>query len=234
MNDARTLMLRRIQAGLAVNGALLEAQAAAFPPPHPQGPFSITDLDVVGQFQAELTALHAQVYLCDGADAAREQLLALVAAAQARQAITWAASELPLPDVLPALQAAGVTLVDQQVLGLADRALRYAELEAVPVCITGADAAIAESGTLLLVSGRGRGRLASLLPAMHIALLPVDRIVRTLPDALDLVRTRFGASVFQDRSNLTLITGPSRTADIELSLTLGVHGPRDIHVIVIR
>jgi L-lactate dehydrogenase complex protein LldG len=69
---------------------------------------------------------------------------------------------------------------------------------------------------------------------MHIALLPATRIVRTLPDAFALLQTQFGAGLFGERSNITLITGPSRTADIELSLTLGVHGPREVHAVVIR
>jgi L-lactate dehydrogenase complex protein LldG len=89
------------------------------------------------------------------------------------------------------------------------------------------------SGTMLVVSGAGRGRVASFLPSMPMALLPVERIKRMLPDAFALLQSDFGAGLFRDRSNVTLITGPSPTADIELSLTLGVHGPRAIHAIVI-
>lgn len=233
MPDSRTRILNRIQQSLNNNATLLQAQAESYPPPHPRGPFVPTELDVIEQFRQELTALHAFVHLCDGLGAAMEQIVELLDAVGARDVLTWADDQLPLPDLMPRLHDAGIVTTEGQVLGQ-DRAERYAALEPVPACITGADAAIAESGSMLLVTGPGRGRLASLLPPLHIALLPAERIVRTLPDALALLQQQFGASLFRDRSNLTIITGPSRTADIELSLTLGVHGPREVHAIVIR
>lgn len=226
-------MLARIRAGLDENRALLQAQAAAYLPPHPRGPFVASDLDVVGQFRAELSALHATVHVCDGATDALERVLTILEAAGARAVLSWANDQLPLPDLLPTLQASGIAIADQQVLHN-DRQAQYVALEPVQACITSVDAAIAESGTMLVASGAGRGRLASLLPPLHIALLPVDRIARTLPEAWDRMRRRFGNGLFRDRSNVVMITGPSRTADIELSLTLGVHGPRDVHAIVIR
>jgi L-lactate dehydrogenase complex protein LldG len=231
--DGRDRILARIRAGLAINGELLEAQGNAIPPSRDHGPFLPTDLDVVEQFRAELEALHAHVHVCDGPAAALEQVFDLIDVAGALEVIGWAERELPLPDLLPRLRDAGIAVVENQVLGR-DRTTQYATLEPVPVCITGVDAAIAESGTMLLLSGVGRGRLASLLPPMHIALLPADRIFRTLPEAFAALQTAWGDRWFRDRSNLTLITGPSRTADIEQTLTLGVHGPRDVHAIVIR
>ncbi len=233
MNDSRSQILARIRGSLAANGGLLEQQGLAYLPPHPHGPFVATDLEPVSQFEAELSALHGHVYLCDGPAAALEQILELLHAIGAREALAWSAENMPLPELLPRLSEQGIRVVEPGVLG-ADRRARYNDLEPIPVCISGADAAIAESGTLVVVSGGGRGRLASLMAPMHIALLSADRIVRTLPDAFDLLREQFGPGLFRDRSNVTLITGPSRTADIELSLTLGVHGPRDIHAIVIR
>lgn len=231
MSNSRARMLDRIRASLQITGAQLAAQAERFPPPHPRGPFVASELDLIAQFEAELTALHGQVHLCAGPEAARELVCALIERAQARQVLSWGL--LPLPDLLPTLAQRGVTLAEPQVLGTERRA-RYEALEPVAVGITGADAAVAESGTLLLVHGPQRGRLPSLLPPMHIALVPAERLVRTLPDAFAQLTAEFGAGLFRDRSNLTLITGPSRTADIELSLTLGVHGPRELHVIIIQ
>lgn len=233
MSDARTRILGRIRASLRTNGAALTAQAEQFPSPHPRGPFVSSELGLVEQFDAELRALHAHVHLCDGPGAALERVCELVEQVQAQHVLGWGLEQLPLPDLLPTLAAMGVTAANPQVLG-ADRPARYAGLEPVSVGITGVDVAVAESGTLVLVSGRERGRLSSLLPPLHIALLPAERLVRTLPDAFARLQAEFGAELFRDRSNLTLITGPSRTADIELSLTLGVHGPRDLHAIVIQ
>lgn len=233
MSDARARILSRIRDSLQRTGPALAAQAAEFPAPHPRGPFVPTELSLIDQFDAELSALHAHVHRCDGPGAALELVCELVEQAQARQVLGWGLEQLPLPDLLPTLAAMGIAAVEPQVLG-GDRAGRYAELEPVAVGITGVDVAVAESGTLGLVSGVGRGRLPSLLPALHIALLPADRLVRTLPDALARLQAEFGPALFADRSNLTFITGPSRTADIELSLTLGVHGPRDLHAIIIH
>jgi L-lactate dehydrogenase complex protein LldG len=92
---------------------------------------------------------------------------------------------------------------------------------------------IAESGTLVLRSRPGRGRLASLLAPTHIAVLRRAQLVRGLGAALAQLREQHGPDIFADSSNLTLITGPSRTGDIEQTLALGVHGPSEIHVILI-
>jgi L-lactate dehydrogenase complex protein LldG len=75
--------------------------------------------------------------------------------------------------------------------------------------------------------------LASLSAREHIAVLRGAQVVRGLGEALALLQARHGPDIFTDSSNLTLISGPSRTADIELTLTLGVHGPREIHVVLI-
>jgi L-lactate dehydrogenase complex protein LldG len=84
---------------------------------------------------------------------------------------------------------------------------------------------VAETGSVLLEAREDQARLLSLTAAMHVVLLPVDRIV---PDLLD-VRNRWDAS---DRLAFTLITGPSKTADIELQLVKGVHGPAQLHILL--
>lgn len=234
MNDSRSRILQGIRAGLQVNRRMLQAQADQYPAPHPHGPFVASDLDLLEQFQAELTALHGHVHLCDGPADALEQLGMLLEAVGAQQVLAWNPEDLVVPGVDNLLGSLGITRVEPQVVGMADRAMQLAVLESIAVGITGADAAIAETGSLLVFSGEGRGRLASLLPPIHIALLPVERIVRTLPDAFALLQDQFGGGAFRDRSNLAIISGPSRSADIELSLTLGVHGPKEVHVIVVR
>jgi L-lactate dehydrogenase complex protein LldG len=106
------------------------------------------------------------------------------------------------------------------------------ELLAVDLGVTCADYALADTGTLVLVSGGEQHRMISLVPPVHVCLLSADRIV---PDLAALI-TRVGGEMYSRGSApnaMTFITGPSRTADIELSLTLGVHGPRELHVLVI-
>ena len=95
------------------------------------------------------------------------------------------------------------------------------------VGITYAQAGIAETGTLVLDSSRERNRLVSLVPPVHIAILNASSIVQTLGEALATLRQAEEVSPI-----ITLVTGPSRTADIELTLAIGVHGPQELYVIV--
>ena len=95
------------------------------------------------------------------------------------------------------------------------------------VGISNAQAGIAETGTLGLDSARERPRLVSLVPPVHIAIINASSIVETLGDALTLLQKDKEIS-----PAITFITGPSRTADIELTMAIGVHGPRELYVIV--
>ena len=101
------------------------------------------------------------------------------------------------------------------------------ELFDFEVGITTAQAGIAETGTLVLDSSRERNRLVSIVPPVHIAILPASRICATLGEALAMLQNGKELS-----PAITFITGPSRTADIELTLTIGVHGPKELYVII--
>jgi L-lactate utilization protein LutC len=94
--------------------------------------------------------------------------------------------------------------------------------------ITSADYALADTGTLVLFSSEREARMISLLPPVHVAVLPKGRILTGLDELLSVAPfpAEHGAS-------MVLITGPSRTADIEQILIRGVHGPGEIHVVVV-
>jgi len=102
-----------------------------------------------------------------------------------------------------------------------------AHLFGYDVGISTAQAAIAETGTLMLDSEAERHRLVSLVPPVHIAIIKAADICLTLGEALAAARQ--GSEV---SPTITFITGPSRTADIELTLAIGVHGPQELFVIV--
>ncbi|HEY2973232.1 MAG TPA: lactate utilization protein [Pyrinomonadaceae bacterium] len=104
-----------------------------------------------------------------------------------------------------------------------------AELFDYDIGISTAQAAIAETGTLMLESECERHRLVSLVPPVHIAIVGVGNICLTLGEALAAVQ---GSEARELSPTITLITGPSRTADIELTLAIGVHGPQELYVIV--
>jgi L-lactate dehydrogenase complex protein LldG len=94
------------------------------------------------------------------------------------------------------------------------------------VTIEEVSAAIAETGSIVCDSKDGKAVQASLLPSHHIAILPREKIFATLDDFFD----KYSASA---PTNITLITGPSRTADIGLELAIGVHGPERLDIIVV-
>jgi len=95
--------------------------------------------------------------------------------------------------------------------------------------VTGVFCGIAETGTLMLLSGPQTPPTVSLLPETHIALLPVARIVAHMEDAWDLLRTEHGT---MPRA-VNFVSGPSRTADIEQTVTLGAHGPYRVHIVLV-
>jgi len=92
--------------------------------------------------------------------------------------------------------------------------------------VTGAQLAIAETGTLVLESETERHRRTSLVPPIHVCVLEAQNIRQTLGDILEILRSRLSRTI-------TFITGASRTSDIELTLAIGVHGPGKLHVILI-
>ncbi|HSP07989.1 MAG TPA: LUD domain-containing protein [Candidatus Dormibacteraeota bacterium] len=102
------------------------------------------------------------------------------------------------------------------------------------VGISGANMAIAETGTVVLVTNEGNADLTTTLPPVHVALFGIDKLVATLDDAVAVLRMlpRSGTGQVMT-SYVNWITGPSRSADIEQSLTIGVHGPREMHCVIL-
>ncbi|MEO8744614.1 MAG: LUD domain-containing protein [Candidatus Dormiibacterota bacterium] len=115
----------------------------------------------------------------------------------------------------------------------ARESLRQKFIEAT-VGISGANMAIAETGTIVLVTNEGNADLTTTLPPVHIALFGIDKVVATLEDAVAVLRMlpRSGTGQVMT-SYVNWITGPSRSADIEQSLTIGVHGPREMHCVIL-
>lgn len=96
------------------------------------------------------------------------------------------------------------------------------------VSVTGSFCAIAETGTLMLLSGEGTPASVSLLPETHVALLDVTRIVAGMEEAWDLMKA--GLQGPPPRA-VNFVSGPSRTADIEQTIVIGAHGPYRVHVV---
>jgi L-lactate dehydrogenase complex protein LldG len=111
--------------------------------------------------------------------------------------------------------------------GITDREELRAVCATAGVGITSADYALADTGTLVLLSTPQEARMISLLPPAHIAVVPRERILTGLDELFSVLPNPAELS-----SSMVLITGPSRTADIEQILVRGVHGPGQITVVV--
>ncbi|MCE4611099.1 MAG: LUD domain-containing protein [Desulfurococcales archaeon] len=101
------------------------------------------------------------------------------------------------------------------------------------VGITGANALAADTGSIVLVENEGNIRMVSSLPQVHIALVPVDKIVPTITDAIDVALVQAAFAGLYPPTYISVITGPSSTGDIELVRVYGAHGPRELHVVFI-
>jgi L-lactate dehydrogenase complex protein LldG len=189
----------------------------------------VTDRASLGrQFTNELTALGAHVHLARTAEEAQAYIKDVIHRYQARRIAISEAPRLTSLAVEALLHAVGTEIISlprgSQSNGL-DEYKR--QLMTADMGITGVEFGLADSGTLVLRTRETEGRLASLLPPVHLAIITTDQI---LPSIVEFI---FQFELPPPSSGVIFITGPSRTADIELTLTIGVHGPKELHVLVL-
>ncbi len=149
---------------------------------------------------------------------------------QDRMVLGWAPERLPVEGLAEALADTGWKLVVPASLTTSDAldGVRY-----IRFGVTGVEAAFAATGSLLVVAGAGQSRSASLLPFRHIALIPFSRLYPTIEAWLTEQRMAGHLeTLLRAHAGWNLITGPSKSADIEMNLTLGVHGPKFVHAIL--
>lgn len=219
---APPIPMARDQVLAAVRAALAGVHVPALAP---LAPAQASTSDVVAlamRFTSAARAVGTIVHEAASRGAAVDAVAAIIAsAATAPRVVAW-----PTPPA-SGLAAAAVAGVSGAALRFVERGTTPAEVADADIGITAADALIAESGTLLLRS-HARARTVSLLPPVHVAIVGRELLVADLGTALARVR-----SVDEPDSCLTLITGPSRTSDIEKKLVVGVHGPCALHVVLL-
>lgn len=214
----RDAFMHRIRAALGRSG-----RDALEPPPavdhhvvRTVGPAE--DLPAVFERRAIEAGLHVH---STAADALPGRIAALAAELGIKTIAAGAIPRVPEAALAARLDAAGISLVPWAATpgfdGMYD----------ADAGLTGVQAAIAESGTLVCASGPGRPRGLSLVPPIHIAVVLASQIV---PDLVDVMDRPAGTPP----SNIILITGPSKTADIEGVLITGVHGPREVHALLVQ
>ncbi len=128
----------------------------------------------------------------------------------------------------PLLRETGVTSLPGVKSGITDRAVLRDVAANAEVGISSADYALADPGALVLLSTSHEDRLISLLPSIHIAVVPSQAVLNGLDELFTVLPDPAEVS-----SSMVLIAGPSRTGDIEMKLTLGVHGPREICLVIV-
>jgi L-lactate dehydrogenase complex protein LldG len=178
--------------------------------------------DPPARFIEELEALGGYGKRAKSLEEAREYVLNLAREREAKLLVRWDVEYLDELGADQTLREAGVEvalwrdLPDlREIAGRADIGLSTATW------------AIAETGTLVLEHGQGRGRSVTLLPPTYIAILPADRLLRTVPEAIQ----KYTGNTLP--ANVCFHTGPSRSGDIEMSLVVGMHGPGDVHVLLV-
>lgn len=182
-------------------------------------------------FAGEVTAVGGEATIVDTAAAAKEAVAALLTTYEATSALCWQHALLDQLEIKELLATHNVAAHSHAALEHLPADERRRLILAADVGISSVDFAVAETGSLAVCSKPGHERVISLLPPVHIAIVGESQIV---PDLFDVFE-RLGELSFEDLpSNLAFITGPSKTGDIELQLTTGVHGPGKWHVVVIR
>lgn len=218
-NEARQEIFGSIRTHLAAS-APFDARESPVDPPVvlPAQPVASNLIEL---FQQNLEAVDGH---CIIAHSKGEIAGALTQIISALQKTKLRAQRIAISDAPELERLMHMTDLEIEELGITPNA---SDIFGFDVGITSAQAAIAETGTLVLDSAHERHRLVSLVPPVHIAIVDASTIYATLGETLAMLQNGKELS-----PAVTFITGPSRTADIELTLTIGVHGPQELYVII--
>jgi L-lactate dehydrogenase complex protein LldG len=182
-------------------------------------------LDLFTRFQQRLTAVGGECHLLENV-AAAAALIAAHAALQGKRLVvppkfseddSWGA-------IVPLLEAQGIQIEEAQ---------SPASVADAPAGLSSAELAVAETGSILVAENSLEARVVSMLTLTHFALVREDDLISMLDEAGERLQqlTRVGPN---QRHYISLITGPSRTADIERTLTIGVQGPKALCVLIVK
>lgn len=206
--------------------------------PGPDVPKSVLDeeapaAELIDHFTRMLEDVGGHVVRVPNAPAAQEWLVEFVAQQGLERAVIT--RHVPIGDLGTVLADAVLAVTMPPAGGSVGRAAGEAFRQAcidADVGVTGADFVVADTGTLILLARSGSPRMASLLPPIHVAVVRSEQFVPNLPALIERLRS----DAWRDGlpSAMTLITGPSRTGDIEQTLTVGVHGPGEVYVVVVE
>ncbi|MBA2443360.1 MAG: lactate utilization protein [Rubrobacter sp.] len=179
--------------------------------------------DLPARFLGELEALGGHGRRVASIEEARDYVLSLARERGAELLVRWDEEELEELGVDAPVREAGTEVSVWRDLPDFREVAGSAEIG-----LTTADWAVAETGSLVVTSGPGHGRSVTLLPPTHVAVVRVEKMLPTVAEAIALYAKNGGLP-----ANVCFHTGPSRSGDIEQALAIGVHGPGDVHVVLV-
>ncbi len=177
---------------------------------------------LIDELLKELANVNAEVRRAESDDRIIEYLMGVISLKGIKAFVAWDTEYLNALNITGRLERQGLTHI---------KSSDKNEFAGAGIGITGVDYAIADTGTLVLLTDGSKPRGVSLLPPVHVAIVRESDIVSNINVLFDILKQRLDAGE-KIPSCMTFITGPSRTADIELNLTLGVHGPKELYVII--
>jgi len=183
-------------------------------------PTATSGVHLFPEFEKRAKDVSAEVFRCTTAADARETLIRLVEAAQVKKAVVVESPLQEAAGITEALRCRGVEVYTEpeEIAAHADTA---------DIGISGVEFGIAETGSVFQDGYAIATRLVTILPPLHVVFFPSANIVASIEEAFEIISQSF------DRGYIGFITGPSRTADIERVLTIGVHGPGRFAIIAV-
>lgn len=238
---SRAKFLSRVRAEMAKTRGLFRAAVAERPVDPAEAASAIMRQlaerwpQALGRFKEEFERISGVFHRVRTPDDVPAVIGRIAREREAKRVITWSATALGW-EITQGLAREGLEAMALPHAGIGDGdRLRVQELTAnAEIGVTGVDLAVAETGSLIVFSGMGRARSTSLLPPYHVAVFGKGTLVETLEQVGVIFEALHrDADANSSGASISFISGPSRTADIELTLTQGVHGPKEVHAIFV-
>ncbi len=205
-------------------------------PPRPQSYLPVAVVDdpsqegLLNQFSRIMQELKGEVFVVEGDEAACAKVMELLKSHTATNLLAWDFKYIPVQNLESAIKESGIT-IHQPEMHDEYRSETLETIRDAQAGLSGADAAIAATGTMVVSTAPGKGRIPTVLAPVHIVVITLDQIVPRLEDWVARQRAN-GLDNLWNSGNICFISGPSKTADIEMEMILGVHGPGIVQVIV--
>ncbi|MBF8302615.1 MAG: hypothetical protein HW396_896 [Candidatus Dadabacteria bacterium] len=180
---------------------------------------------LLDMFMNEITKVSGKAIILKSEDEIKDYVIRLVEEHSAKSLAIWESDFLKQINLREFLENKGLKFAPPN---------SKEEMAEADIGITEADFGIADTGTLVLIANEKQPRSVSLIPPIHVAILHSDVILEKMEDVFAILKNSLDetGSIAKLTSCITFITGPSRTGDIELNITLGVHGPKELFVLI--